>query len=400
MGRLRRFLGLEAEPPPVSRSAFPNPGGPLAIPTPDTLIGLRSGELRALGTSAAFRCVSMIADTVAGLSWQAWSATETEIVPDQPSILRRPDPFAPTSDTLRRLVGELLTTGNAYAYLTAPDRSGRPTVAIPVPSSEVESRWNDKRQRREYRWRGGDELEPYREILPIHYLDIPGHDRGLGPIQSARWIFEGALLADQQASEMFRSGVPDGVLSHPGRLTEDEAEALRAQWVGRSATGQRRGTAVLQGGMTYEPISWSAADLQFVEQRQMSSTEIARLFGVPAPLISAPVPGSSSLTYRNLESVRAEYVMLAIQPITDRLEAAFGELLPSTQRVRFRLSDALRADSRTRFDVYQIGISTGVLTVNEARELEGLPPRPGGGDVLSTPVREADDGATAVGEEA
>ena len=142
--------------------------------------------------------------------------------------------------------------------------------------------------------------------------------------------------------------------------------------------------------MTYEPISWSAADLQFVEQRQMSSTEIARLFGVPAPLISAPVPGSSSLTYRNLESVRAEYVMLAVQPVTDRLEAAFGELLPATQTVRFRLSDALRADSRTRFDVYQIGISTGVLTVNEARELEGLPPRPDGGDVFATP---ADEGA-------
>jgi hypothetical protein len=59
-----------------------------------------------------------------------------------------------------------------------------------------------------------------------------------------------------------------------------------------------------------------------------------------------------------------------------------SDLLTRSTICRFNVDALLRADIKTRFDVYNIGVPLGVITVPEARAEEGLAP----GDVENRPV--------------
>ena len=84
----------------------------------------------------------------------------------------------------------------------------------------------------------------------------------------------------------------------------------------------------------------------------------------------------SSLTYQNLAEVWADFVRgvaVGELPREDRA-GAVGPPSPRTTTVRFAVSGLLRADIKTRFDVYTSGITSGVLTVEDAQRMEGLTP--------------------------
>ena len=165
------------------------------------------------------------------------------------------------------------------------------------------------------------------------------------------------------------------------KMTDKEAERLAAQWkVGQSG---KRGVPVLEGGMTFKPVTMNNNDAQFIEGRNFTVQDIGRLFGIPAPLLNASMPGSS-LQYRNQEGIATEYASNAVQPVTEVIEAGFGMLIPTTQEVRFNFSQLLRADAPTRYRVYDLALKDSILSINEVRRLELLAPIPGGGDIPET----------------
>lgn len=349
--------------PAIGAIGAPLPGGRLLI-----------DPASALGLPTVYACVSMIADSVSSMPMATYDRATNREVSRQPSIVRRPDPFHPTGVVFRRIATELLLTGDAFVWLTAPDNTGRPTVAIPIPSHEVTVGWNASRTAYTYRWRSR-EMILNRDIGHIRFIDIPGRPRGIGPIEAMRLSIGGGLEAERYAAEFYTSGgVPTGVLEHPGRLTEEEAERLRAQWAG--ARGRERSTAVLPMGMSWKPTALSNHDSQFIESRNLTAQDIARAFHVPSALINVNAAGSS-LTYQNQEGIYRDYSVLAVAPVTDRIEEAFGQWVPATQEPRFDFTRLLRADSDTRYRVYEVGLRMGILSINEVRELEGLPTIPG-----------------------
>ena len=331
----------------------------------------------ALGVPAAYAAVRMISRDVASMPWHAFKRdTNQPIPPPPPPILRRPDPFEPVDRTRAKLASALLLRGNAFAWLTAPDRTGRPTAAIPISYGEVMVAWNDSHTRPVYRWRG-QVMRLGVDIMHAKYLDLgPEYLLGLGPIQAARVALSGALYAEHYAQEFYsEAGIPDGVLTAPGAITEPEATLLEAQW--QQAQSGRRKTAVLPQGVSWEPVTMNNTDAQYIESRQFSVSDVARLFGIPGGKLGATQSGSS-LTYTNLESLQSQYATDAVRPVSEELESQFGELLPATQEVRFDFRHLIRADTPTRYSVYETALRAGILTPNEVRKLEGLPPQPGG----------------------
>ena len=400
MGRFLRALGLEidAEPEPATRSnlAIINPStlspyGPLSAGA----ASVRALPESALGVSTVYSAVYRISSSVASMPIYTYNRRTRERIVDQPAIVRQPNPFEAPENTYKRLATALLLRGNAFAYLTAHDRSGRPTVAMPIDNDYVSVTEDATTGRPIYRWRG-TELELDYTIAHAKLVDVPGHVYGIGPVQALAGTIAGALKADTLAAEQYTDGAwVDGVLQAPYKLTAAEAERLREQW-DQSHAG-KRGTAVLEGGMTYEAVQMTNADMQALEGRQWYAAEIARAFGIPLPLmgVSAGDTGGS-LTYRNIEGVRAEYAQFAVQPVTDPIEAMFARLIPTTQNPRFVFSALLRADIATRYNVYEKALGSGILTVNEVRELEGLPAIAGGDvrtpntsvQIVETPDRE------------
>jgi HK97 family phage portal protein len=175
------------------------------------------------------------------------------------------------------------------------------------------------------------------------------------------------------------------VLEAPNKLTQPEADRLRQQW--DQAHAGKRGTAVLEGGIVYKPVMMSNSDAQLLESRKFYATDIARAYGIPAPLLGLPMGEGSSLTYANLADIKSQFAQFAVQPVTDSIEAEFSRLLSSTQECLFSFASLLRSDIKTRYEVYTQALEAGILTLNEVRELEGLPAVPDG-DVTRIPQAE------------
>ncbi len=330
----------------------------------------------ALALPTLFASVRMISHSVQSMPISSFLVDTRTKTAQQPSIIRQPDPFHQREVTMKQLATTLLLRGEAFMWLTAPGRDGRPTVAIPINGDEVVISWNIDRLRPIYQWRG-TQLHLGTEIMHLKYLDDPEQLHGIGPVQALAGSISGSLKADQLAASQFSEGAwVDGVLEAPTKLTEKEATRLRAQW--DSAHAGKRGTAVLEGGIEYKPVMMTNADAQLLESRGWYATEYARAFGIPAPLLGLPMGEGSSLTYQNIEGVKSQYAQFAVQPVTDVIEAAFNQLVPATQTVLFQFTALLRADIATRYAVYDQALRAGILTVNEVRDLEGLPALPGG----------------------
>ncbi len=338
-----------------------------------------------MAVPAAYSSVNMIADSLAALPWNSYRGNVASS--PVPPILRRPDPFSGVQTTRRQIVTSLLLHGDSFSYLTAPGRDGMPTVAIPIPNWEVSISWDESRTRPVYRWRG-TVLEAGRSILHIKMMDLPGALYGIGPIEASRVSLTGAIEAERLSADgVVNGGVPDGVVSVPGKLSQEEADRIRAGWDVRHAG--KRGVAFLTGGMNWTSTRMSNADMQFLESREFSIRDIARMFRIPAALLNAVSEGGG-ITYRNLEGVWTEYTRTAIEPIAERLEESFGFLIPATRTIRHNYTTLLRADVQTRYNTYAIARQNGILTTNEIRQSEGLDPL-AGGDRLDFRAPEVDE---------
>ena len=384
MGILSRWLGTDTTGTDLGVRSVPvrNPAdlsffggaGPTVVATQ---------PITALAQPTVFACVRMIAHSVESMPWSSFQLGTRHLATDQPAIIRQPDPFTAREVTLKQLATTLLLRGEAFMWLTAHGRDGRPTVAIPIPNDEVVISWNSNQTQPVYTWRR-QILRLGTDIAHLKYLDDFTLLHGIGPIQSLAGSISGSLKAEQLVATQFTEGAwVDGVLEAPSKMTEREADRLRSQW--DTAHAGKRGTAVLEGGITYKPVMMSNSDAQMMEGRSWYARDFARAFGVPAPLLGLTMGEGSSLTYQNIEGVKSQYAQFAVQPVTDVIESAFTQMVPSTQHVLFQFAALLRADIATRFSVYDQALRSGVLTTNEVRALEGLPDLPGG-DTLRTPT--------------
>jgi hypothetical protein len=119
-----------------------------------------------------------------------------------------------------------------------------------------------------------------------------------------------------------------------------------------------------------------------LDGRNASNGDIARMFGIPGVLLEYNMTGSS-LTYQSIPDVQIEFLKVCLAPsYFEPFEAQFSDLLPRTQAARFNTAGLQRADIKTRYDVYNLGIPLGVISVEEAQQQEGYLP----GDIEMMPV--------------
>jgi HK97 family phage portal protein len=105
------------------------------------------------------------------------------------------------------------------------------------------------------------------------------------------------------------------------------------------------------------------------------------VFRIPPHMLGAP--SADSMTYSNVEQESIEFVRYSLTPWLRRVELAVSndrDLAFQAQFVRFEVDGLLRADAKTRADVYTAALDplTGWMTREEVRRLEDLPPEPQG----------------------
>jgi len=124
-------------------------------------------------------------------------------------------------------------------------------------------------------------------------------------------------------------------------------------------------------------------DAQFLETRHFTKQEIASSFGVPLFMLNDVQKSTTWGT--GLEQQLRAFLTLSLQPRMNRITQTLRrELISQQSRKKTRFvfdTDSLTlGDFKDRMDGYRAGIESGVMTPNDAREIEGRNPRDGGDD--------------------
>src|SRR5690606_4811369 len=200
---------------------------------------------------------------------------------------------------------------------------------------------------------------------------------GRAPILIAREAIGAALAAEELAADYFaNSAQPSGVLTHPRQLTPEAAERLKKSWQAAHGGRGRQGTAVLEEGMEFKPISTTAAEAQLLEARQHAMRAVAAAMRIPPHLLDPTVRGA----YSNVETQSLEFLTFSLQPLLTRIEQAFQRRLFAPDEpfyCEFLVDGLLRSDTLNRYTAYQTAIFAGWMDPEEVRQRENLPPRPG-----------------------
>ena len=292
-------------------------------------------------------------------------------------LLETPSPGITQADLVSTLMSHLLVWGNAYL---AKFRQGGQIVQIGLLDPD---RVRPELESGELRFRytpttGPQQILSTRDLVHVKGLTTDGLI-GLSAVTQAARVLDLSDELVRHAIAYFQSDLPHpaGILSlgpNASFSAEDRTkEHLRSE-------ARPHGVMVVSGEASYEQIASKMDDSQFVEQRRLAAQEIARVFRIPPHMLGAP--SADSMTYSNVEQESIEFVRYSLTPWLRRIELAISgdpDLTFQRQFVRFELDGLLRADAKTRSEVYAQALDpvTGWMSREEVRRLEDLPPEDG-----------------------
>lgn len=197
---------------------------------------------------------------------------------------------------------------------------------------------------------------------------MPGRLHGIGPVEAGRAEINGAMDArDAKAMWFDEPAQPSGILSTDKMINDEIATNTKQRF-----EKNMKGVKVIGGGMTYTPLLLSPADMQYLETQKFDTTLLSRLFGIPPKLMLAE--SGNSMTYSNVEQEWSQFADFTLDAYVQPMREALSTVIPRGHVVEFGWDSFRRSDTKTRMETYKTAIEAGIMTRDEARAREGLPP--------------------------
>lgn len=337
----------------------------------------------AMRVADVFAAVRVLAESAASLPLIAYRRTPDGRVRAGgrvQGLIDAPAPATTTSGFVGQVMAHLCLWGNAFVAKYRDDAGRVVQLGLLAPDSVTVELERGEPVYIVYSLEGVGR-HTSADILHVRAILSEDGILGMTPIrQAAGAITLNNELGRHSRDVMTRGARLSGILTTPADVPvdPDNIAAIKAEiqesWVGPQNSG---GVAFITGGLTFSPLSMPLADAQFVEQRQLSTAEIARVFRLPPWMLGAP--SGDSMTYSNVESQAMAFVRFSLAPWLTCLEQALSadrDLMPSTTFAEFLVDALLRGDSKTRAEVYTAALDpqTGWMTRAEVRRLENLAP--------------------------
>lgn len=335
------------------------------------------------------QCTRLICDQIAGLPWQVFRGWERL---DSPTWVTDPQQLRPdrrvTSQALfdnprvnqvrlsavefwTQFIQSTLWWGDGFAWSppTDPDPAryqfGAPLLILNPNVVTIDGEPGN------LHYYVGETEIPGSQLLHLRGEPPYTGGRGVGVLQRHYADLGLAANVREYAWSQYHAGVPAGYLkSSQPSMNADKAADLKTKWLEQHG-GPGRSIAVLNATTEFVPLNVSPLDAQLGSARNWSLRDQALAFGVPPDLLD--VEGNSS-TYANVESRMIQFRQMTLLPWIRRIESTLGAEFPSGTDLRINTAGLERADTITRANAEKIMIDSGVITRDEARALENLPP--------------------------
>jgi HK97 family phage portal protein len=296
------------------------------------------------------------------------------------SLLHAPNKFMNSFSFTEMMNARVQLRGDAIAVIIF-DFKGEPTELIPINPGC----WRLKILNREPFYVIDDnEMDihgtfMYWEIIHFKNISLNGYT-GLSTISAAREAIGLGLASEHFGADFFgKGGNLKGTLETEGTMDDKQFAAWKKRWdtYYGGPVGDHT-TPILEYGMKYKPIGVAPNDAQFIETRVFQIQEIARFFNVPPTFLAELSRG----TFSNGEQLDLQFVKYTLRPLLKRQEVELEAKLVNrkdrgTISIKYNMDSLLRADMKTRAAYEQTLVSTGIMTRNEARTIELLPPLEG-----------------------
>lgn len=336
--------------------------------------------------STVYRCVEVISDSVAQLPLEPYLIDSNGYKmkytnhPTYNLLNKEPNPRMSRFTFIKTLVVSTLLNGNGYALIERDGKgnaiglhflpSGSVTVIAPKTLKDNVT----------YSVTGIGNVEACNmiHILNFSYDGI----NGISTLQHAKNTLGLATDSEAHAAGFFKGGANlSGILTVQGTSTPVQRQKLKSDWntAFGSTTGTPNGIAVLEGNVTFAPVTVNPSDAQLLETREFNVIDICRFFGV-SPVKAFDLSKSS---YSTVEATELAFLTDTLAPLLEKIELEFERKLykPSEKDrvdVRFDTATLLRADKQSLANYYQTLFNIGVISPNEIRKHLDLPSLEGG----------------------
>jgi len=221
------------------------------------------------------------------------------------------------------------------------------------------------------------------DVFPMLMPNPADPYRGLGPVQTIMTNVAGANYSAEWNANFFRNGArPGGIVKLSRKMSDSEFEQLVERFnMNHRGVGNANRTAFLEDGEWIDPKPMSLADMQFVEQSNLSRDTILLAFG----LSKFSVGVVEDVNRATAEASKAWFAETATVPRLDRwkgmlnhgflpqfpgyvpgdLEFVYSNPVPED-------ADRDRSDLTAKANAWAVLVRGGMAPLDAAR-LAGLP---------------------------
>ena len=336
------------------------------------------GELGALNLSTFYRGVHLISTSISQLpiyTKRVSGKGESNILKSHYTNMLWNDPSNLIDKTtmLRSIVQSVIIKGNAYVYISRAE-DGTPVNLRFLPSSDVILTYNKERNELYYNC---SYINHGKRIMPSNMLHFKlfTYDgvKGISVLKFAFQSIETSNVTNVHAKDFFEKGTnkASGVLTVNSQLNEKQRLQILNTWNTTYSSG-KSGLAVLQGNMTYQPISVNADEAQMLESREYNQADVAHWLNLNPSQLG--LKGYQS--YSNFEDLQSELLQRTLMPYIVMIENELTrKLVPNERNIKIVIDTVqyLRPNKQAQSNYYTSLVSGGILSINEARRELGFP---------------------------
>jgi len=354
-----------------------------------------------LKNAIVYRCVNEISKGASAVPFVLKAGDQ--IIEQHPLIdlLMRPNPLQSYSEFFNSLFGYVLLSGNAYILKTGSDM-GAPKELHQLRPDRINIKGSGKPipERYEYIVNGRvsqryeiDQENGFSELKHIKLWNPLDDYYGLSPMSAAAVEVDQFNMASKHNVNLLSNGArPSGaVIFKPQddagfavNLSESQRQQLITDMNNRFTGANNAGRPMLlEGDFDWKEMGLSPKDMDFLNLKHMSATDIALCFGVPSQLVGVP----DSQTYSNVAEARLALYEETIIPHLRKIASDLNEWLVPLFDERLTLEfdidsiPALSERVKRTYENVTSAVREGIMSRNEARQQLGLEPVEGADDL-------------------
>lgn len=343
-------------------------------------------------------CIDFLARNVAQVGLYGYrriSDTDRQRIQDGPlaMLLKQPTPArykVAQYHLIENMMSDLGLYGNAF-WLKLMVDGNMTLMRVPPPHVEVTGGLVPTNYRVSFQTR----QEDYTPEQVVHFKNYNPENPivGLSMAETLR-----RTLAEEQAAGSYReyfwqnAARMDGIIKRPMAAPEWSDTALqrfRSQFEDLYSGEENSGrTAVLEDGMEWESISFSAREAEYLGGRKLTREECARAYHIPPPLVGI----LDHATFSNIQEQHKHLYQDTLGPYLTMIEQSMEQqLLPDLGDVEnvyleFNIGHKLEGSFEEQTKALQSAVGRPWMTPNEARSKLNLSSLDGDADLLATPL--------------